>query len=519
MIKLFNLLIRAIMVSATGTSLAWGQSAQQQGITNTTQILDTSVLFAIGAREAEQAIRGSFGWPTFQEGFVDRVYFRFDPDGYARFSENPRLDEDVFEVICAESSTSCKAQKPSLEIGLTVEGKVQILLSDVTPSDTFFVSDRKSELPLPPSILDPLDSRLETLLASGGHLIVKRELETVQQISLSGFSAVTTYLRWVAQGQSPRVFPRGWPVPAQLDMTNGGALTQPGLWNAPTAGPQNSVTTFANSMRRNLGEQQTTGFQNTSAINQSGWQPQDIRPQVNSTSFQTPVNQSGPSADQLAIAALQQELFELRREGRGMNGTASQDFQRSFEQQAQSRDLQEVAGYGRPALSDGATQQQPVGLRKPMFVAEQKDITAIYDQIYALEKRLASSEMALQKMQLAMRAEAENTLWDRPQEQRAGMRNAHKTQVEQSPTMDDLEALLLDKLSRRDVYVEPTPEVKIGLKEESAKTERQQILELLGEMTSQQTDAVVPEGADTDKPTEGFVSLSDYINQMVDGEQ
>ena len=75
------------------------QSAQQEGISSTTQILDTSVLFAIGAREAEQALRGAFGWPTFQEGFVDQVYFRFDPDGYARFSPSPRLDEDVFEVI------------------------------------------------------------------------------------------------------------------------------------------------------------------------------------------------------------------------------------------------------------------------------------------------------------------------------------------------------------------------------------------------------------------------------------
>ena len=45
-------------------------------------ILDTSILFAIGAREARQELRGSFGWPTFQEGLVEGVYFRFDPDGY-----------------------------------------------------------------------------------------------------------------------------------------------------------------------------------------------------------------------------------------------------------------------------------------------------------------------------------------------------------------------------------------------------------------------------------------------------
>jgi len=513
MIKLFNVLLRAIMVTATGTSLAWGQTAQQQGITNTTQILDTSVLFAIGAREAEQAIRGSFGWPTFQEGFVDRVYFRFDPDGYARFSESPRLDEDVFEVICAESSTSCKAQKPSLEIGLTVEGKVQILLSDVTPNDTFFVSDRKSELPLPPSILDPLDSRLETLLSSGGHLIIKRELETVQQISLSGFSAVATYLRWVAQGQSPRVFPRGWPAPAQLDMANGGTLTQPGLWNAPTAGPQNSVTTFASSMRQNLDDERTSGFQNTRQTNQAAWQTQEARPPISGQSFQTPVSQSGPSADQLAIAALQQELFELRREERSVNGVASQDFQRSFEQQAQSRNLQEVSGYGLPSLSEG-DKELSVNFSGSVLPVQRKDLTAVYDQIYALEKRLASTEDALHRVMLTARRDTKRTLWDRPQEQQIEVQASDRKITGEPQSMDDLEELLLERLSKRDVYVEPTSEISTSLQEESVKSERQQILELLGEITNQHKDEVEPS-----KPSEGFVSLSDYIKQMVDGEK
>ena len=44
-------------------------------------IIDVSIPFAIGAREARQELRGAFGWPTFQEGLVEGVYFRFDPDG------------------------------------------------------------------------------------------------------------------------------------------------------------------------------------------------------------------------------------------------------------------------------------------------------------------------------------------------------------------------------------------------------------------------------------------------------
>ena len=74
--------------------------APEDSFASENAVLDTSILFAIGAREARQELRGAFGWPTFQEGLVEGVYFRFDPDGYARFAPTPRLDTDVFEVIC-----------------------------------------------------------------------------------------------------------------------------------------------------------------------------------------------------------------------------------------------------------------------------------------------------------------------------------------------------------------------------------------------------------------------------------
>ncbi|WP_229802283.1 hypothetical protein [Paramylibacter ulvae] len=230
---------------------------------SSTAVLDTAILFAIGAREAEQAIRGSFGWPTFQEGFVESVYFRFDPDGYARFSPSPRLDEDVFEIQCVQNGSACIAQKNGVEIGLTPEGRVQIRFDGITPNDNFFVSDRKSELPLPPTILEPLDTRLETLLSSSSELVIKRELEVLQSISLAGFSAVTTYLRWVAQKQSPRVFPRGWPVPAQAGQSHSSGLTQPSEWETTTNAPQVSNTTW-HMQSRNLSQNQ--GFSNAGPV-------------------------------------------------------------------------------------------------------------------------------------------------------------------------------------------------------------------------------------------------------------
>ena len=206
MMKILN---RSIFAILTLCGFAGFSYAQTQPVVNTTKILDTSVLFAIGAREAEQVLRGSFGWPTFQEGFVEDVYFRFDPDGYARFSISPRLDEDVFEVICAESSTACIAQKLSLRIGLTQNNAIHLQIDGISPNDRLFLSDRTNELPLPNSVLEPLDARLEALFAAGGDLIVTREVETIPVISLAGFSEVTNYLRWVAPGQDPLPFPLG----------------------------------------------------------------------------------------------------------------------------------------------------------------------------------------------------------------------------------------------------------------------------------------------------------------------
>ena len=242
-------------------SLPIANSASAQSVANgspevSTAILDTSIPFAIGAREGEQTIRGSFGWPTFQEGFVEGVYFRFDPDGYARFSSSPRLDEDVFEVRCQNASTICVAKKDGLEIGLTAQGRPQIRISGITPADKFFISDRKNELPLPNTILGPIEQRLETLLSSGGELIIRRELEKLQTLSLSGFSATVTYLRWVAQSQASFVFPRGWPAPSQQTGPKNNGLTLPDTWN--NASSQNQLPP----VYRNVQSQQLSAQQN-----------------------------------------------------------------------------------------------------------------------------------------------------------------------------------------------------------------------------------------------------------------
>ncbi len=140
-----------------------GSQTQAQGpgaFTSENAILDTSILFAIGAREARQELRGSFGWPTFQEGLVEGVYFRFDPDGYARFSPNPRLDTDVFEVICRPRTYSCMGRKGTLSFMLNSRGQFQLKLDAAHEGDQFFVVEGISELEVPARILQPLDDRL-----------------------------------------------------------------------------------------------------------------------------------------------------------------------------------------------------------------------------------------------------------------------------------------------------------------------------------------------------------------------
>ncbi len=225
---------------SAGWAPAWAQGSvlqerNEEAFASENAILDTAIPFAIGAREARQALRGSFGWPSFQEGLVEGVYFRFDPDGYARFAPTPRLDVDVFEVICRTRTHACAARKDGFEVFLTDRGQLQIRLEEALAGDTFFVSEGVSEIQVPERILQPLDVQLELLLGAGGDLITRRGNSEVARTSLKGFSAVTAYLRWIAARQDYAVLPRGWPVPNAAAETS---VTQPASWNSPMPQPQ-----------------------------------------------------------------------------------------------------------------------------------------------------------------------------------------------------------------------------------------------------------------------------------------
>lgn len=210
-------------------------TAPEDSFTLDAAILDTSIPFSVGAHEARQELRGAFGWPTFQEGLVQGVYFRFDPDGYARFSPTPRLDTDVFEVICRPRTHVCMARKDSLTLTLNNRNQIQLALENVTEADDFLIAEGISELPLPSNILNPLDGRMELILSSGGDLVVSRAKKEVDRISLKGFAAVTAYLRWVSAQQSYTVLPRDWPVPNSGSAT--AEITKSAKWQSPMPKP------------------------------------------------------------------------------------------------------------------------------------------------------------------------------------------------------------------------------------------------------------------------------------------
>lgn len=207
-----RLLAAAMMFSVAAGAAAAQSSSEVFDPENA--VLDTSIAFAAGARESEQSLRGAFGWPTFQEGSINGVNYRFDPDGYARFAASPRLDSDVFEVICRPRTVRCAARKLNLVIALTERGNVHLTIEDLAPRSEFFLSDGTSLLPLPERIQQPLDAPLEALLGAGRELIVRSPGGEQRAISLAGFAQVVTYLRWAAAGQDMAVLPADWPRPA-----------------------------------------------------------------------------------------------------------------------------------------------------------------------------------------------------------------------------------------------------------------------------------------------------------------
>lgn len=469
-------------------------SAQDISVENTetaTAILDTSIPFAIGAREGEQTIRGSFGWPTFQEGFVEGVYFRFDPDGYARFSTSPRLDDDVFEVRCQNATTLCIAQKNGLEIGLTAQGRPQIRISGVTPADTFFISDRKNELPLPNSILGPIDQRLETLLSTDGDLIIRRELETLQTLSLSGFAATVTYLRWVAQNQASFVFPRSWPTPSQQTGQQNSGLTLPDTW----VDTSNNVLSTSN----------RSNFQNLRVdARRSFNQNAGILPNRN-TQFTTQPSRALETNDYEASA----NIFAQGAQGRNLSADInrfeqipSQNYQLKTSDQAVAMNTQDVS----------------VGIGRKLEILNQS-IRDLETKIDNLTLRLAH-EIRSVGVDTARRNRPVSQTYQGIDE---SAKNAWEELGGASVAISEeerLRNLVIESILKQPQQNDPTQSAIQTPSATGEVTVKKNIVERLLEELNSQEKIVEEPVQPIAKQSEGFISLSDYVNKiMQEGKQ
>lgn len=481
----------SIAVLATVMSLLltpWSLSAQDNNTQNretSTAILDTAIPFVIGAREGQQSLRGSFGWPTFQEGFVDGVYFRFDPDGYARFSPSPRLDEDVFEVVCQPATSICVAKKNNLEIGLTPEGKPQIQISGITPEDRFFLSDRKTELPLPNTILNPLDQKMEALLSAGGDLIIRRELETLQSLSLSGFSATVTYLRWVANTQASFVFPRGWPAPSQQPVTQNAVQNTSQNWT------QSSISRL----------QPTLQDQNTQNINTQSLS-------LNGSILQ---GQRQPQPDQLE-----------------WNGTENDPSSAiGFAQQAQARNLTaDVNKFTAPAPNNIALQDSSRVLTSqterevivnPLFKAElaniRQSLQNLEVQVENLNKQITH---LIRTNQSGQDIKASTTDTPSPS---VSLSSPVKTDSTQPSEKEQLRNSVIQKLTDQSQAqkdeVQNAPETNPSGQVTVQKSIVERLIEELEETDTPNRTEAPPASNQSSNTSDAFISLSDYINKIV----
>lgn len=218
---------------ASGSGAGTTPEIRAENFSPQNQLVDTSILFAAGAREGEQTLRGALGWPTFQEGRVFGINYRFDPDGYARFGPTPTLDTDFFEVLCNPENRLCTATKEPIQLWMADENTPRFSIRGIAGNTRIFASDGTSKIELPHELLAELSPSVQEALVSASELILETEGDPPQKISMSGFIPALVYIQWIAKRQDPSVFPTGWPLPEIEADTQRAALRLDPLTQAP----------------------------------------------------------------------------------------------------------------------------------------------------------------------------------------------------------------------------------------------------------------------------------------------
>jgi hypothetical protein len=159
-------------------------------------IVDTTRPFVKGAVEQESAMRGPMGWPTYQEGMAGPLYYRLDPDGYARFGPSERLDADYWEVTCSPDPVDCIGRRGDVTLRVESDGLPSVELENAAPQDRFRLDSAATEALTLDEIASP--ARAPVLLAAS----VLTAEESGRSMPVDGLAAVAAYIRWAEGAQA-----------------------------------------------------------------------------------------------------------------------------------------------------------------------------------------------------------------------------------------------------------------------------------------------------------------------------
>ncbi len=223
-------------------------AAEEVALFDSGFIVDTSIKFSTGAREHFVSARGPYGLPSFQQGFVENMHYRIDPDGGALFSRDPRLRKGVIEIECDGSAASCVAQKGMIRLSVDAEGRASLSLEPGYESDDIYVGYGEF---VPENINDnwkklnlSLSMVTADYLADYSQLAVARDGKLVEQVSLDGFDVVEAYLKWVragqpeneAEGSQDNLTDKSTPKPASEGAAEGSSGNGGRIFNAEANG-------------------------------------------------------------------------------------------------------------------------------------------------------------------------------------------------------------------------------------------------------------------------------------------
>lgn len=160
-------------------------------------IVDTAVPFVAGGVQNELLLRGPVGWDTYQSGVADGLYYRFDPDGYARFGASERLDEDYWEIVCTVQPVDCTGRRGPVTLQVDAEGYPTVEIENLNPQGSFRLADAGA----PALTLAELSAP-----AHATELLAASELRPETEgapVAIGGIGTVARYIRWVENGQAP----------------------------------------------------------------------------------------------------------------------------------------------------------------------------------------------------------------------------------------------------------------------------------------------------------------------------